>query len=192
MAIDFIEGPSYEIIIVGNDFNKVKPIINEINSFKLKVPGDFSSSAFFIALTILKKNSSLKIKNVGTNPERIGFIKVLKKAGAKIKLLNQRIICGEPIADILIKSSKLKGLKCDKKISTSCIDELPILFCIAAFIKARSKFSGIGELKIKETNRFNVMAKYLRSAGIKVKTFNSRMDIIGNPSLKLKKQLVLL
>ena len=86
---------------------------NQFKSFDYIIPGDMSSSAFFIVLTLLSANSKLKIKNVNVNPSRIGFIKIINKMGAKVKFMNNRNICGEQIADICVKSQKnLKPINC--------------------------------------------------------------------------------
>ena len=123
--------------------NKISDTI-EINGKKTLKPinvnvfGDPSSAAFFTALTILKKNSSLKILNVGLNPKRIGFYQLLKKHGAKIKFKNIRKKNGELSGDIIVKFSNLKPIKASKKYYVYSTDEYPILFIIAACTKGTS------------------------------------------------------
>ena len=137
-----------------------------LENFSLKVPGDPSSAAFFTALTLLKNNSYLKITNVGLNPTRIGFYSLLKKSGAKIKFVNKRKINNEKVGDIIVKSSVLKPINASKKYYLNTTDEYPILFIISAFIKGVSFFSGISDLKNKESDRIKEMQKILKQIGI--------------------------
>ena len=126
-----------KVIKIKNDKIKKIEVIGKKNldNFSLTVPGDPSSAAFFTALTLLKSNSYLKIKNVGLNPTRIGFYNLLKKSGAKISFSNRRLIHNEIIGDIIVKSSNLKPIKASKKYYLNSTDEYPILFIISAFIK---------------------------------------------------------
>ena len=114
------------------DFIDVKKP-KKIKPFNYKIPGDISSSAFFMVLTTLSDKSKLLIKNVNINPSRTGVVKILKKMGAKILLTNQKNYRGEKIADILIKSSKkLKAINCPPELNSSAIDEFLIIFLAAA------------------------------------------------------------
>ena len=120
----------------------------------------------------------------------MGFIKILKTAGAKIKLINKKIVCGEPVADIFAQSSKLKGLRCNKIISTTCIDELPILFVIASLTKGISKFKSISELAHKESSRAIEMKKILLQAGIKCKNIKDSFTIYGKNKISNKNKFI--
>ncbi|MDC1280293.1 3-phosphoshikimate 1-carboxyvinyltransferase, partial [Pelagibacteraceae bacterium] len=123
----------------------------KIPALSYKIPGDISSSAFFIVLTTLANNSKLLIKNVNINPTRTGVITILKRMNANISLKNQRNYRGEKIADILIKSSKnLKAINCPAELNSSAIDEFLIIFLIAARAKGTSYFKNISELNQKE------------------------------------------
>ena len=150
-----------------------------LSSFSINVPGDPSSAAFFTALTLLKKKSHLKIKNVGLNPTRIGFYSLLKKSGAKISFLNIKKVNNELVGDIVVKSGKLKPINASKKYYLNTTDEYPILFIISAFIKGKSSFSGILDLKNKESNRIREMQKILNQIGIYSKYKNDKLIIIG-------------
>ena len=150
-----------------------------LSNFSINVPGDPSSAAFFTALTLLKKKSYLRIKNVGLNPTRIGFYSLLKKSGAKISFLNKRKINNELVGDIVVKSSQLRPINASKKYYLNTTDEYPILFIISAFIKGRSTFSGILDLKNKESDRIGEMQKILRQIGIYSKYQNDKLMIIG-------------
>ena len=155
------------IKITGNNKKKIKIFGKKsLKNFSLKVPGDPSSAAFFTALTLLKKNSYLKIMNVGLNPTRIGFYSLLKKSGAKIKFINKRKINNERIGDIIVKSSVLKPINASKKYYLNTTDEYPILFIISALIKGNSFFSGISDLKNKESDRVKEMQNILKQIGV--------------------------
>ena len=155
------------IKITVNNKKKIKIFGKKsLKNFSLKVPGDPSSAAFFTALTLLKKNSYLKIMNVGLNPTRIGFYSLLKKSGAKIKFINKRKINNERIGDIIVKSSVLKPINASKKYYLNTTDEYPILFIISALIKGNSFFSGISDLKNKESDRVKEMQNILKQIGV--------------------------
>ena len=161
----------------------------DINSFTLEIPGDPSSSAFFVALALLSKNSTLKIKNINLNPFRIGFINVLKKMKGNIKIIKTKKKFGEPVGDIIVKSSHLKSINFPEKAVSSTIDELPILFIIASQIKGVSTFSNIEELRKKESDRIKNIEIGLKKIGIKTISTKNSLKIYGNPNIKIKKTL---
>ena len=144
------------------------------------------SRTFFTALTILKKNSSIIIKNVGLNPTRIGFYKLLKQQGANIKFKNIKKKNHEIIGDILVNSCKLKPLKASKKFYVNTTDEYPILFVMAALTKGVSTFNGIEELTNKESNRVSEMQKILSKIGVKSIYKNNQLKIFGKGLLEVK------
>ncbi len=151
-----------------------------LSPIKINIPGDPSSAAFFVALTLLSKNSSLKIKNVGLNQTRIGFYELLKKHGANIKFYNKRKRDNEIIGDINIKSGKLKRpIIASKNFYEKTTDEFPILFCIAALTKGTSVFKGIQDLANKESNRIKEMQKVLKQIGIKSISTKNEMRVYG-------------
>ncbi len=152
---------------------------NELKKNKIYVPGDPSSAAFFTALTLLNKKSSLKIKNVGLNSSRIGFYNLLNKFGAKIKFKNLKKINNEVRGDIEIRTAKLKPIKASKKYYVNTTDEYPILFVIAALIKGTSVFEGISDLVNKESNRILEMQNVLKQVGVKTKAFKNQLKIFG-------------
>ncbi len=169
-AIKIKNGKKRTINIIGKKY---------LNPIDIKVPGDASSSAFFASLTLLNKDSSLKIKNVGLNPTRIGFYKLMKKQKAKIKFQNLRKENNELIGDILIKSSKIKPIISPRSIYPSTADEFPILFVIAGLTKGTSIFRGISDLANKESNRVLEMQKVLRQVGIKSLAKKDELKIFG-------------
>ena len=157
---------------------------------EIKVPGDPSSAAFFTALTLLNKKSVIKIKNVGLNPTRIGFYKLLKKYGARINFSNLNFENNEPIGDIIVKSCNIKPLKATKKYYVNSTDEYPILFVIAALTKGTSIFQGIQELANKESNRIKEMQKILRQIGIKSVAKKNQLKIFGKGMIDAKKKSI--
>ena len=150
-----------------------------LNPIKIEVPNDPSSAAFFTALTLLNKNSTLIIKNVGLNPTRIGFYKLLKNQGAKIKFKNLKKINNEIRGDIFVKNCKLKAINASKDYYVSSTDEYPILFVLAALTKGVSKFSGIDDLANKESNRIVEMKKILDQININSRISKGEFKIYG-------------
>ena len=163
---------------------------SHLNSVNIKVPADPSSAAFFTALTVLKNNSSLTIKNVGLNPTRIGFYELLKKHGAKIKFKNIKTKNNEKTGDIQVRSSKLKSIQATKSYYVKATDEYPIMFVIAGLTKGISKFSGLHDLANKESNRIKEMQKILYQAGVKSFAKNDELTIYGNPKIIDSKKFI--
>jgi|TARA_B110000285_G_C15100394_1_gene604663 3-phosphoshikimate 1-carboxyvinyltransferase len=150
-----------------------------LDPLKINVGGDPSSAAFFTALTLLTPNASLRIKDVGLNPRRVGFYNLLKKHGAKIKFEDVKKINHELVGNIQVKSSRLVPIKANPLYYVSATDEYPILFVIAALTKGTSIFKGIEDLANKESNRIEEMKKILIQIGIKCKSSKNEMKIIG-------------
>ena len=181
-AIRINKGKKKIIKIFGKKF---------LNRMDINIPGDPSSAAFFTALTILNKNSSLKIKNVGLNPTRIGFYELLKKHGAKIHFNNKRKKNNEVVGDINIKSGKLKKpIISSKDFYEKTTDEFPILFCIAALTKGTSIFKGIEDLANKESNRIKEMQNVLRQIGIKSIATKEKLKIYGKNLIEGKNKKI--
>ncbi|MDC2980027.1 3-phosphoshikimate 1-carboxyvinyltransferase [Candidatus Pelagibacter sp.] len=166
--------------------------VNKINPINYRVPSDISSGAFFIALTVLSKKSQLIIKNINVNPTRIGIVKILKKMGIKILLLNKKVYKGETIADIFVKSpKKIKSINCPSQINSEAIDEFLIIFLIAARADGVSIFKNLDELNKKESPRLKWGSKILRMMGVKVITDKNSIKIFGNPNLKINKKIII-
>ena len=164
----------------------------KIKAFNYQIPGDISSSAFFIVLTTLADNSKLLIKNVNINPSRVGVIKILKKMGAKISLKNQKNYRGEKISDILINSSKsLRAINCPSELNSSAIDEFLIIFLVAARAKGISYFKNLSELNQKESPRLYWGSKILNMMGVKTELTKDSIKIYGQPNLKIKKMITI-
>ena len=173
------------------DVIKIKKV-KKINTLNYNIPSDISSSAFFIVLTVLSKNSELIIKNVNINPSRIGIITILKKMGVKISFKNQKIYKGEKKADIKVVSAKnIKAINCPPALNSAAIDEFLVIFLVAAKAKGISYFKNLGELNQKESPRLKWAEKILSFLEIKTITTNDSIKIYGNPNLNLDKEIVI-
>ena len=162
--------------------------VKNYKGFNYIIPGDISSSSFFIVLTILSKNSKILIKNVNVNKSRTGIIDILKIMKAKIILKNKKNYNGEYIADIFVKSSnKLKPINCPLNMNSRSIDEFLLIFLVCGVANGISKFSKIGELRNKETDRLKFANIFLNKIGIKTKVTKDSFKIYGNPNLNLNK-----
>ena len=170
------------------EINKVK----KINPIDYRIPSDISSSAFFIALTILTNNSQLTIKNVNINPTRVGMIQILKKMGVSILFKNKKLYKGEQIADLFVKSPKiLKPINCPTNLNSGAIDEFLVIFLIAAKAKGISSFKNLEELNKKESPRLKWGSKMLKMMGVKVVSDHSSIRIFGNPKININKKIVI-
>ncbi len=162
--------------------------LHQFKAFQYEIPGDISSSAFFIVLTLLTFKAKVIIRNVNVNPSRTGIITILNKMGAKILIKNKRNSNGETVADIYVKGKKkFKSINCPKNLNSSAIDEFLIIFLVAAKANGISKFRDLGEMNKKESKRLDLGINFLRMIGIKVERFQNDVNIHGNPSLKLNK-----
>ena len=174
----------YDIITIKK-VKKIKPL-------NYKIPSDISSSAFFIVLTALSKDSKLIIKNVNINPSRIGIITILKKMGVSISFKDEKNYKGEKIANIHIKSSNsLKPINCPASLNSSAIDEFLIIFLVAAKAKGISYFKDLTELNQKESPRLKWGAKILNKMGVKTITTDNSIKIFGNPNLEINKKIII-
>ncbi len=148
-----------------------KKIINisgkkELRPKNINVPSDLSSSAFFIVATLINNKSKIIIKNVNNNPTRNGILIALEKMGAKISYLNKRLENNEYVCDIEVESSILNGCELDSEIAKLMIDEYPIIAIAAAFANSPSIFRGLGELRVKESDRLNLININLQRCGV--------------------------
>ena len=149
---------------------------------EITVPGDISSAAYFIAAGLLVPGSEILIKNVGINPTRDGILKVALSMGGNITLLNENYD-GEPTADLLVKSSELHGITIEGNIIPTLIDELPIINIMAAAAKGTTVIKDAAELKVKESNRIDVMVENLTAMGADITGTDDGMIIEGGKPL---------
>ncbi|MCZ8171664.1 MAG: 3-phosphoshikimate 1-carboxyvinyltransferase [Brevundimonas sp.] len=151
----------------------------ELKPQTIEVPGDPSSAAFFIVAALVVPGSELTIQNVGLNSTRAGIIEVLRQMGGSIEEVNRREVGGEPVADLLVRHSALKGIEIDPAIAPSMIDEFPALFVAAALAEGTTVTSGLEELRVKESDRITVMATALTAAGVPVRETEDGLVIEG-------------
>lgn len=141
---------------------------HELTATHIEVPADISSAAFFLVAGSIAEGSELVLEHVGINPTRTGVIDILRLMGGDISLENQREVGGEPVADIRVRSAKLKGIEIPEHLVPLAIDEFPVLFVAAACAEGRTVLRGAEELRVKESDRIQVMADGLLTLGVKV------------------------
>ena len=140
----------------------------DLDPIDVTVPGDPSSAAFFIVAALIVPGSDVTITNVGLNPTRAGLIAVLRDMGAAIEELDRRAIGGEPVADLRVRHSPLRGIEVDPVLAPAMIDEFPVFFVAAALAEGTTRTSGLEELRVKESDRLAAMAAALILAGARV------------------------
>ncbi len=155
----------------------------ELYGQKILVPGDISSAAFFIAAGLMIPHSELLIRNVGINPTRDGILRVCQAMGADLTILDKRSASGEPVADLLVRSSNLHGTVIEGAIIPTLIDELPMIAALACFAEGKTVIRDAAELKVKESNRLEVMVQALSSMGADVTETEDGMIIRGGKPL---------
>ena len=147
------------------------------------IPCDFSAAAFFLVAGSIVPNSALHLPRVGLNPTRTGLIDVLKAMGAHISIQNERIVAGEPIGDLFVRSSQLTGIEIGGEIIANIIDEIPILTVAAAMAGGKTIIRDAEELRFKETDRISAMSKGLTTLGAKIEEQKDGMIITGGKKL---------
>jgi len=152
--------------------------VEAINPTNIDICGDFSSASFFILAALITPNSELLLKNIGINPTRIGFLHALRHMGANIELQNE-IDSFEPTADILVRTSSLKGITLNTNLVANMIDEMPAFFIAAALAEGTTKVKDAKELRTKESDRLQVMSEALDSFGVKFRLEDDGIIING-------------
>lgn len=149
----------------------------------ITVPGDPSSAAFMTVAALITADSKITMSNIGMNARRNGLYETLIEMGGDIKMDNQRHVTGEPVADLTVRTSDLKGIVVPPERAASMIDEYPILFVAAAFAEGSTVMKGLHELTVKESNRLAVMAEGLRRCGVDLEEGADSLVIhgTGNP-----------
>ena len=145
----------------------------------IDVPGDISSAAFFLVAACIAPNSDLVIANVGVNPTRTGILDVLTEMGADLAVSNHRLAGSEPVADIRVRSSRLRGVRIAGDVVPRAIDEFPVIFVAAACAEGETVVTGAGELRVKESDRIAVMADGLQTLGISAEPTPDGIRILG-------------
>lgn len=154
----------------------VRPV-SELYGNKIQVPGDISSAVYFVAAGLILPNSEVLIRNVGINPTRAGLIKVCRDMGADLTLLNENHDYSEPTADILVRTSNLRGTEIGGAVIPTMIDELPTVALMACFAEGTTVIRDAAELKVKESNRIAIMAENLKAMGADVEETEDGMII---------------
>ena len=157
---------------------------SELSTIDVQVPGDISSAAFWMVAGVCHPDSELLIKNVGINPTRCGIITALKMMDADIAVIDERDVAGEPVADLMVKSSNLKGIELNGDIVPLLIDEIPVIAVAAAIAQGETVIKDAEELRVKESDRIQASVNWLRGAGVNVEGTADGMilgggDVIG-------------
>ena len=150
----------------------------------MTVPGDPSSAAFLVAAALIVPGSEITIEGVLVNPTRTGFYTTLREMGADVAFLNQREEGGEPIADIRVRHSKLKGVRVPPERAPSMIDEYPMLACLAAYAAGETRMEGLAELKVKESDRLAATAAGLVANGVAAKAEGDTLIVQGGGGVR--------
>jgi len=161
----------------------ITPRERDFEGRKISVPADISSAAFFMVAALINPGSEVLIRNVGVNPLRTGVVDILKDMGGDISLLDEREVSGEPVADLLVKSSALKGVTIGGALIPRAIDELPVIATAAAYAEGTTVIRDAAELRVKETDRIKAIATELGKMGADVEEFEDGMAITGKGRL---------
>ena len=156
---------------------------SELNTVDVEIPGDISSAAFWMVAGICHPDAELMIRNVGINPTRAGIITALQMMGANLTLVDEREVAGEPVADVIVKTSQLKGIELAGDIVPLLIDEIPVIAVAAAIAEGETVIRDAEELRVKESDRIHTSITWLNGAGIDAVGTNDGMIIPGGASI---------
>lgn len=150
-----------------------------LRAARVELPGDFSSAAFMLVAGCLAAAGELVINKVGINPTRTGLLDILQDMGGQISISDQRVLGGEPVATLTVHRSELTGVDVPADMVTRTIDEFPILFVAAAAARGQTRFTDLGELRHKESDRLSAMMTGLKNLGVDIKSTNDTLSIRG-------------
>jgi len=170
VRVEVLDGGARRITLKGQPELKGRDVI---------VPADISSAAFALVAASIAPGSDITVTNVGLNPLRAGVVETLKDFGADIEILNQRVEAGEIVGDVHVKASPLKGCTVPASRAPAQIDEYPVLFAAAACAQGESRFEGLEELRVKESDRLSVMATGLKACGVELEEGDDWLTIQG-------------
>jgi 3-phosphoshikimate 1-carboxyvinyltransferase len=156
----------------------------ELQGARLTVPGDPSSAAFIAAAALICPGSDVVIEGVLMNPTRTGFLETLREMGAEIEVLDLREEGGEPVGDIRVKASPLRGVRVPPARAPSMIDEYPALAVVAAFAEGETRMEGLAELKVKESDRLAATAAGLKACGVEARVEGDDLIVHGRGAVK--------
>lgn len=177
-----LNGFGYKVTSEKIDDQKTKASLQgggTLTARHIDVPSDISSAAFFMAAASVSKGSDLVIEHVGMNPTRVGIVNILKLMGADVQLENAHEVGGEPVADVHVRYAPLKGIQIPEELVALAIDEFPVLFVVAASAEGQTVLTGAEELRVKESDRIQVMADALQVIGIDAQPTPDGMIING-------------
>ncbi|MDG0865876.1 3-phosphoshikimate 1-carboxyvinyltransferase [Candidatus Lucifugimonas marina] len=160
---------------------ELKP--SELETVDVEVPGDISSAAFWLVAAICHPDAELLIRNVGINPTRAGIITALQMMNADLTLIDERDVAGEPVADMLVKTSELKGIELDGDIVPLLIDEIPVIAVAAAIAEGETVIRDAEELRVKESDRIAASISWLKGAGVEAEGTPDGMILAGGNSI---------
>ncbi len=152
-----------------------------LTGMNIDVPADISSAAFFMVGAAITEGSDVLLEHVGINPTRTGVIEILRLMGADLSVVNERQVGGEPVADIQVRSSRLRGIRIPERLVPLAIDEFPAVFVAGACADGETVLTGAAELRVKESDRIQVMADGLRALGVDASPTPDGMRIKGEP-----------
>lgn len=156
-----------------------RPTVVNVPAFSVSVAGDMSSAAFMVAAAVLARDGELMIENVGVNPTRTGFLVVLERMGAHVHRVNLRDAGGEPVADLVAGPESLRGTEVPAAEIPTLVDEVPILAVLASRARGETVFREVGELRVKESNRLELVAANLRAVGVNAEVQGNDLHVEG-------------
>lgn len=173
----------------GIPFTKTENVLSitggaSFSARTIEVPGDISSASFFLVAGSIIPGSEIQLSKVGVNPTRVAILEILKQMGADIRIDAREVAGNEPVADLSVRAAALKGCTVEGALMTAALDEFPILCIAAARAEGQTVFRNAAELRVKESDRIEMMAASLRGMGIAVETFPDGMAITGRPDWK--------
>ena len=174
-----LQGFGYEVAVDEEEGSSAVIGGADLMATQIDVPADISSAAFFLVAAAITPDSDLILQHVGVNPTRIGIINLLRDMGADIESSNERLVGGEPVADLRVRYQPLKGIVISESQIPLAIDEFPVLFIAAACAEGDTLLRGAQELRVKESDRLDAMAQGLNILGVVVETFDDGIKITG-------------
>lgn len=170
---------------LGSDDNVISlsPLSGPLGSISFRVPGDISSGAYFLVAGAIHPDAKLIVKDCGINPTRAGIIDILLAMGARLRIQNERVEAGEPLADIMVESSELKGVQIGGDIIPRLIDEIPALAIAGCIAKGKTVIRDAGELRVKESDRIATVCRELSRMGAEIEPLPDGMVIYGGKHL---------
>ena len=150
-----------------------------LRDFELEIPGDPSSAAFLVGAAVLAEGGELVVADVGVNPTRTGFLEVLERMGGRVERSRERLAGNEPVADLVVRPSRLRGVEVAADEMPSLIDEIPLLAVLASRAEGETHFRSVGELRVKAGDRLGLIAKNLRAVGVNAEVQGEDLFVEG-------------